>query len=118
MVALWFHLTTICLTVWPLLFGLPEHARLVASHDCLLLLGIALTSFSAQLMMTRSFQITTAARAAAVGFTGQFLFLILVQQGWPALRNVCRMTLWHNHCSPQQLTGTIHCKCTWNLTCK
>lgn len=56
--------------VWPLLAGIPEAAKLVAWKDCLLLLGIATTSFFAQLLMTRSFQILAAARAAAVSFTG------------------------------------------------
>jgi drug/metabolite transporter (DMT)-like permease len=69
-VALWFHSVTIALMVWPLLLGLPEHAKLVAPRDCLLLLGIATTSFFAQLLMTRSFQLIPAARAAAVSFTG------------------------------------------------
>jgi drug/metabolite transporter (DMT)-like permease len=69
-VALWFHCVTIALMVWPLLLGLPEHAELVAPHDCLLLLGIAASSFFAQLLMTRSFQIMPAAQAAAVSFTG------------------------------------------------
>jgi hypothetical protein len=69
-VALWFHSVTIALMVWPLLLGLPEHAKLVAARDCLLLLGIATTSFFAQLLMTRSFQLIPAARAAAVSFTG------------------------------------------------
>jgi hypothetical protein len=36
-VALWFHSVTIALMVWPLLLGLPEHAKLVAPRDCLLL---------------------------------------------------------------------------------
>jgi drug/metabolite transporter (DMT)-like permease len=56
--------------VWPLLLGLPEHAKRVAPRDCLLLLGIATTSFFAQLLMTRSFQLIPAVRAAAVSFTG------------------------------------------------
>ncbi|WIA38341.1 hypothetical protein OEZ86_001675 [Tetradesmus obliquus] len=69
-VALWFHTTTMALMVWPLLLGLPQHAKAVAPRDCLLLLGIATSSFFAQLLMTRSFQIMPAARAAAVSFTG------------------------------------------------
>jgi drug/metabolite transporter (DMT)-like permease len=63
--------------VWPLLLGLPEHAKIVAARDCLLLLGIATTSFFAQLLMTRSFQLIPAARAAAVSFTGVMLFLFV-----------------------------------------
>jgi drug/metabolite transporter (DMT)-like permease len=57
--------------IWPLLLGLPEHAKPVVPHDCLLLLGIATSSFFAQLLMTRAFQIIPAARAAAVSFTGE-----------------------------------------------
>lgn len=60
--------------IWPLLVGIPQDAQLVALHDCLLLLGIATTSFFAQLLMTRSFQLIAAARAAAVSFTGELLY--------------------------------------------
>lgn len=56
--------------IWPLLAGIPEAAKLVAWRDCLLLLGIATTSFFAQLLMTRSFQLIPAAKAASVGFMG------------------------------------------------
>ncbi|KAF6259064.1 hypothetical protein COO60DRAFT_1270311, partial [Scenedesmus sp. NREL 46B-D3] len=69
-VALWFHSVTIGLMVWPLLLGVPQHAQLVAPRDCLLLLGISTSSFFAQLLMTRAFQLMPAARAAAVSFTG------------------------------------------------
>eukprot|EP00878_Enallax_costatus_P019619 GHUV01020702.1.p1 GENE.GHUV01020702.1~~GHUV01020702.1.p1 ORF type:complete len:337 (+),score=122.48 GHUV01020702.1:642-1652(+) len=53
---------------WPLLAGIPEAPKPVAWKDCLLLLGIATASFSAQLLMTRSYQLLAAARAAAVSF--------------------------------------------------
>lgn len=55
---------------WPLLAGIPQDAKPVAWKDCLLLLGIATSSFLAQLLMTRSFQLLAAARAAAVSFMG------------------------------------------------
>lgn len=54
------------------LLGVLQHVP-VAFCYCLLLLGIAMSSFFAQLLMTRSFQIMPAVRAAAVSFTGEVL---------------------------------------------
>ncbi len=53
----------------PLIFGLPERAVLPTARDTCFLLGVAFTSFIAQILQTRGFQLTLAARAAAVGFT-------------------------------------------------
>eukprot|EP00879_Flechtneria_rotunda_P004737 GHRR01005006.1.p1 GENE.GHRR01005006.1~~GHRR01005006.1.p1 ORF type:complete len:564 (+),score=172.35 GHRR01005006.1:243-1934(+) len=69
-VAMSFHTITILLMTPLLLLGIPEPFKAVAPDDCLLLAGIATTSFFGQLLMTRSFQLLPAARAAAMSFMG------------------------------------------------
>lgn len=58
------------LLVWPLLAGWPQAAVMVSARDAGLLLGISCTSFSAQLLMTRAFQLLHAARASSLNFLG------------------------------------------------
>jgi hypothetical protein len=58
------------LLVWPLLAGWPQAAVMVSARDAALLLGISCTSFSAQLLMTRAFQLLHAARASSLNFLG------------------------------------------------
>jgi drug/metabolite transporter (DMT)-like permease len=53
----------------PLLLGSPSQPVPVSLHDAWLMLGVALTSFVAQLLSSRSLQLVAAARAAALGFT-------------------------------------------------
>ncbi|KAF8062013.1 SEPTIN3 [Scenedesmus sp. PABB004] len=69
-VALWFHTATVVLMAPLLAAGWPQPATAMAPRDCVLLAGIACSSFCAQLLMTRAVQLVAAARAAAVGFTG------------------------------------------------
>jgi drug/metabolite transporter (DMT)-like permease len=69
-VALWFHTVTVSLLIWPLLAGWPQAAVMVAAKDAALLLGISCSSFCAQLLMTRAFQLLPAARAASLNFLG------------------------------------------------
>jgi drug/metabolite transporter (DMT)-like permease len=69
-VALWFHTVTVGLLVWPLLAGWPQAAAMVEARDAGLLVGISCSSFCAQLLMTRAFQLLPAARAASLNFLG------------------------------------------------
>lgn len=69
-VALYFHICTVGLLVWPLLAGWPQAAVMVSARDAALLLGISCTSFSAQLLMTRAFQLLHAAHASSLNFLG------------------------------------------------
>jgi uncharacterized membrane protein len=94
-VALYFHTVTIALMAPPLLLGFPEAAKPVAHVDCLLLLGIAASSFCAQLLMTRSFQLIPAAKAAAVSFMGVLYSHIL---GW---------FVFHEHLTTSALLGGV-----------
>lgn len=77
-VALWFHIVTVGLLVWPLAAGWPQAAQAVELRDAALLLGISCSSFCAQLLMTRAFQIVPAARASALSFMGVIYSHILV----------------------------------------
>jgi hypothetical protein len=58
-----------CLAAIPLALGLPNKFVLLSAGDNALMLGIAATSFVAQLLSTRGLQIVVAAKAAAMGFT-------------------------------------------------
>lgn len=69
-VALWFHLVTVGVLMWPLIAGFPQAPVLVSAADAGLLVGIAASSFCAQLLMTRAFQLLPAARASALSFMG------------------------------------------------
>lgn len=69
-VALWFHIVTVSILVWPLIAGWPEPAAMVSARDAGLLLGLSACSFCAQLLMTRAFQLLPAARASALSFMG------------------------------------------------
>lgn len=68
-IALWFHCATLVLSIFPLLAGVPNKAVLLSGVDGSLMLGVAGTSFVAQLLSTRGLQRCRAAKAAAMGFT-------------------------------------------------
>jgi drug/metabolite transporter (DMT)-like permease len=68
-IALWFHCATMILSVFPLLAGVPNKPVLLSGVDGSLMLGVAGTSFVAQLLSTRGLQRCQAAKAAAMGFT-------------------------------------------------
>lgn len=68
-IALWFHCATMLLSVIPLSAGFPNKAVLLSGVDGSLMLGVAGTSFVAQLLSTRGLQRCQAAKAAAMGFT-------------------------------------------------
>lgn len=68
-IALHFHCATMLLSVFPLLAGVPNKAVLLSGVDGSLMLGVAGTSFVAQLLSTRGLQRCQAAKAAAMGFT-------------------------------------------------
>jgi hypothetical protein len=67
--AIWFHTATTLLSVFPLLAGVPNKPVLLSGGDGNLMLGVAATSFVAQLLSTRGLQRCQAAKAAAMGFT-------------------------------------------------
>lgn len=58
------------LLLWPLLGGWPQAAVMLEGRDAALLFGISCSSFCAQLLMTRAFQLLPAARAASLSFLG------------------------------------------------
>jgi drug/metabolite transporter (DMT)-like permease len=68
-IAMAFHTATLALAVGPLVAGWPQQAVLPSAHDGGLLLGVAATSFFAQLLLTRSLQRTAAALVSGVSFS-------------------------------------------------
>ena len=75
-IAVWFHTATMVLSVFPLLAGFPNKPVLLSHVDGGFMMGVAGTSFVAQLLSTRGLlQRCQAAKAAAMGFTqvGQWL---------------------------------------------
>lgn len=60
------------LTFVPLALGVPARLRILAPEDFGLMMGVASTSFVAQLLSTRGLQMVVAAKAAAMGFTQVF----------------------------------------------
>lgn len=53
----------------PLAVGYPQAAVWLGSWDCLLLMGVAATSFFGQLSLTRGFQLLDAGKAAGLNFS-------------------------------------------------
>lgn len=76
-VALWFHTATMVLCILPLGLGMPDKAVAPIPGDVALMLGVAVTSFAAQLLMTRGFQTTAAAIATAMSFTSVLYSYVL-----------------------------------------
>ncbi len=68
-VAMWFHTATLMMSSVPLAAGWPDRAVLPSLGDAALLVAVALSSFSAQLYLTRGFQLESATRASATNFT-------------------------------------------------
>jgi hypothetical protein len=64
-----FHTASLIISSGPLLAGWPQKARVPEEYDAGLLVGVAVTSFFAQLLMTRSLQLTAAARVSSTSFT-------------------------------------------------
>lgn len=60
------------LTAMPLSLGIPAKFTLLAPKDFGFMMGVACTSFVAQLLSTRGLQMVVAAKAAATGFTQVF----------------------------------------------
>ncbi len=67
-VAMWMHSCTLVICVLPLALGWPEPTVLPRGSDALALLGMALTSFAGQLLMTRGLQLIPAGLAQATSF--------------------------------------------------
>lgn len=67
------------LSVWPLLAGFPNKAVLLSGPDFGYMMGVAGTSFVAQLLVTRGLQRCQAAKATAMSFTQVWLAALLVQ---------------------------------------
>lgn len=57
------------LSVFPLLAGFPNKPVLLSGQDGAYMMGVAGTSFVAQLLVTRGLQRCQAAKAAAMSFT-------------------------------------------------
>jgi hypothetical protein len=76
-VALWFHTSTVVMAAIPLAVGWPQQAVVPLPGDLVLLLGVALSSFCGQLLMTRGLQLIPAAQASAASFAQ-------VREGAPA----------------------------------
>ncbi|GBF88988.1 hypothetical protein Rsub_01487 [Raphidocelis subcapitata] len=68
-IAMAFHTATMALSVLPLALGWPQRAMLPTGRDAGLLVAVAVTSFSAQLLLTRGLQRSAAARVSAVSFS-------------------------------------------------
>jgi len=68
-VAMSFHTATIILSVGPVALGWPQKAAEPSLNDVGLLVAVGVTSFFAQLLLTRSLQCTAAARVSAMSFT-------------------------------------------------
>lgn len=64
-----FHTATIVVSSLPLALGWPQKAVLPSAADAALLGGVAGTSFLGQLLLTRSFQLMPAAKAASINFS-------------------------------------------------
>lgn len=68
-VALFFHIGATTLSSLPLMIGWPDRAVSPSLMDNVYLVIVAVTSFLAQLLMTRGFQLTSAAIASAILFS-------------------------------------------------
>ena len=68
-VALAFHSCTLALSAPPLALSWPQPAVPPSGREAGLLVAIALTSFAAQLLLTRCFQLMPAGQASALSFT-------------------------------------------------
>jgi drug/metabolite transporter (DMT)-like permease len=90
-IAMWFHTCTIAWASLPLLLGWPEPLQTPSLPEAALLLGVAVTSFTYQLLMTRGLQLLPAAQASAVGFlqvgylsvTEGSLWSVMTHRVWP-----------------------------------
>lgn len=65
----WFHACSILITIVPLIVGFPAPARWPSPKALVFLVGVGLTSFAAQLLQSRAFQIAPAAKISAFAFT-------------------------------------------------
>lgn len=68
-IVLWFHCATMLLSFFPLVAGVPNTPVRLSGVNGSLMLGVAGSSFVAQLLSTRGLQRCQAAKAAAMGFT-------------------------------------------------
>jgi uncharacterized membrane protein len=71
----WFHGCTLCIAGAPLLARYPSAAVLPGVKDCLLLLSIASLQFTAQVLLSRGFQLVAASHGAALN-TLQVVFAV------------------------------------------
>jgi hypothetical protein len=95
-----------CLAAAPLALGIPNKFVLLSAGDSALMLGVAATSFVAQLLSTCGLQIVVAAKAAAMGFT--------------QVSDLQDKVLWYTLCTLVSLcvaelqAATPHFKCLWS----
>jgi hypothetical protein len=101
---MWFHTCTIIMCTLPLALGWPQAPVLPLAGDMLLLLGVALTSFAGQLLMTRGLQLIPAAQASTTSFA---------QVSRQLLRdhNVLHEACSSSSAEPAAAVGTLHPGC-------
>ena len=68
-IAFAFHTCSACTSAVPLALGVPHPAVLPSPRAALCLAGVAATSFAAQLLLNRGFQLESAARASAFNYS-------------------------------------------------
>lgn len=68
-IAVWFHVSAFTHSTFLLLLGLPDGPIIPGFRDWLCLIGIAIASFSANILLNRGFQVENAALASAVNYT-------------------------------------------------
>lgn len=67
--SMWFHAVAGLASVVPLLLGLPRRTMLPNAQQAALLLGVIVTSFFGQLLISRGFQLLSPSLAAAINLT-------------------------------------------------
>lgn len=67
-VAIWFHTSAFVSSIVPLCLGYPNPAVFPSLKDWICLIGIACSSFFANLLLSRGFQLEPAAKASAINY--------------------------------------------------
>ncbi|KAK9821373.1 hypothetical protein WJX74_005509 [Apatococcus lobatus] len=98
-VALWFHTSSLLVSIVPLAVGIPAFPVLPRPLSCLILLAVGITSFIGQLFLGRSYQLGSAGRISAIDYT-QVVY-----------GHVAGVTLLHEKETWYGLTGTALIAC-------
>ena len=67
--SVWFHSTGLASSIIPLLASYPSSAVWPSAVDDVILMSVAATSFFAQMVLSRGFQLQSAAKASAINLT-------------------------------------------------